>query len=89
MAALLKPWEIRILNERSPLHTVTLRLPDRVLSILRRPSEEIVQILRVAAAAHWYERGVLAQDKALEIAGVERSEFFEFLGQDQESEPDA
>jgi hypothetical protein len=61
------------------MNRVTLSLPDKVLSLLRLPPEEIVQILRVAAALHWYSRGVLSQDKALEIAGLERAEFFDAL----------
>jgi uncharacterized protein UPF0175 len=77
------PPESRILKEPTSMNTVTLTLPDRVLSILRRPSEEIVQILRVTAAIHWYERGVLSQDKALEISGLARAEFFSALGLDE------
>ena len=68
------------------INSVTLTLPDKILTILRRPPDEIVQILRVAAAVHWYGHGVLPQEKALELAGLDRSEFFRALGQPGEEE---
>ena len=59
---------------------MTLRLPDKVFQLLQRPPDEIVQAVRLAAAIHWYERGVLPQDKALEIAGLERGKEVLVLG---------
>ena len=69
------------MNGSNWTRTVTLRLPDKVFQLLQRPPEEIVQAVRLAAAIHWYERGVLPQDKALEIAGLERRDFLRALAE--------
>jgi predicted HTH domain antitoxin len=37
--------------------------------------------MRVAAAAKWYENGVISQGKAAEIAGLSRAEFMNALNQ--------
>ena len=50
---------------------VTLELPDEVFSTLRRSPEEFAE-LRLAGAIHWYERGVISQEKAAYIAGPHR-----------------
>ena len=59
---------------------VELVLPESALSSLRTTPERFVRELRLAAAAKWYEMGVLSQSKAAEIAGVSRQEFIEALG---------
>jgi predicted HTH domain antitoxin len=58
---------------------VTLELPEDVFSILRVSPEAFVQELRVAAAIKWYERGMISQGKAAELAGVSRSAFIDAL----------
>ena len=55
--------------------SVTLQLPDEVFSALRRSPEEFVSELRLAAAVHWYSRGEISQEKAAQIAGLNRKEF--------------
>lgn len=75
------------MKEKNPLKMLTLELPEKVFSLLRKPPEEIVQTLRVAAAAHWYERGVLPQEKALEIAGLERAEFLDAVARALQEDP--
>lgn len=55
--------------------TVTLQLPDGVLSALRRSPDEFVKEMRLAAAAHWYSRGEISQEKAAEVAGMDRTDF--------------
>jgi hypothetical protein len=65
---------------------VTLELPDRALTVLRLPPEEIVQILRLAAARHWFTRGVIAADKAAEIAGIPHPEFMETVDEGEDAD---
>jgi predicted HTH domain antitoxin len=55
--------------------TVTLELPEEVFSALRRSPEEFVRELRLAAAIYWYARGELSQEKASQIAGLDRTDF--------------
>jgi predicted HTH domain antitoxin len=54
---------------------LTLGLPEDVFSALRRSPEEFARELRLAAAIHWYERGESSQEKAAEIAGLDRTDF--------------
>jgi predicted HTH domain antitoxin len=54
---------------------LTLGLPEDVFSALRRSPEEFARELRLAAAIHWYERGEISQEKAAEIAGLDRTDF--------------
>ncbi|MGO8704792.1 MAG: UPF0175 family protein [Candidatus Brocadiia bacterium] len=58
---------------------IELDLPEGALSSLRTTPERFVRELRLAAAAKWYEMGLLSQSKAAEVAGVSRQEFVEAL----------
>lgn len=62
---------------------VTLDLPDDVFSAVRRSPDEFVREMRLAAAIHWYARGVVSQEKAAEIAGLSRTEFLLSLAREQ------
>jgi len=42
---------------------------------LRRSPDEFARELRLAAAIHWYERGEISQEKAADIAGLDRTDF--------------
>lgn len=55
--------------------TVTLQLSEGVLSALRRSPDEFVKEMRLAAAVHWYSRGEISQEKAAEVAGLDRTDF--------------
>lgn len=55
--------------------TVTLELPDEAFSALRLSPEEFTREMRLAAAIHWYQRAELSQEKAAEIAGLDRTDF--------------
>jgi predicted HTH domain antitoxin len=63
--------------------TVTLELPDEVLSTLRRSPEEFARDLRLAAAIHWYERGEASQEQAARIAGMDRTDFLAALARER------
>ena len=63
---------------------ITLQLPEEVLSALRRSPDEFARELRLAAAIHWYGRGEISQEKAAEIAGIDRTSFLMALAREQE-----
>lgn len=54
---------------------VTIQLPEEIFSALRRSPEEFARDMRLAAAICWYERGEISQEKAAEIAGLDRTDF--------------
>jgi predicted HTH domain antitoxin len=63
--------------------TLTMKLPDDVFSALKRSPEEFGRELRLAAAVHWYSRGEVSQEKAAQIAGLNRKEFLLALAREQ------
>lgn len=63
--------------------TVTLDLPEEVFSALRRSPTEFVRELRLAAAIHWYAQGEISQEKAAQVAGLDRTDFLLALAREQ------
>lgn len=63
------------------MQTVTMELPEDVFSTLRRSPDEFVQEMRIAAAIHWYSRGKISQEKAAQIAGLDRTDFLMTLAE--------
>lgn len=63
--------------------TVTMDLPEDVFSALRRSPEEFAREMRLAAAMLWYSRGIISQEKAAEIAGLNRAEFLKALARNE------
>ncbi|MBI4553924.1 MAG: UPF0175 family protein [Candidatus Latescibacteria bacterium] len=63
--------------------TVTFDLPEDVFSALRRSPDEFVRELRLAAAIYWYTRGEVSQEKAADIAGLDRTDFLLALAREQ------
>jgi predicted HTH domain antitoxin len=59
---------------------VEFQVPEGVLASLRCDPDRFGRELRLAAAVKWYERGMVSQGRAAEIAGVSRAEFLEALG---------
>jgi predicted HTH domain antitoxin len=55
--------------------TITVDLPSESLAALRRSSEELAQDVRLAAAIYWYAKGELSQERAAEVAGLDRTDF--------------
>ncbi len=55
--------------------TISVTLPDETFSALRRSPAELAQDLRLAAAIHWYSRGLVSQERAAQIAGLDRTDF--------------
>jgi predicted HTH domain antitoxin len=50
---------------------------------LRRSPEELKRELRLAAAIHWYRTGRVSQEKAADIAGLDRTDFLLSLAREQ------
>ena len=63
--------------------TLTLQLPETVFSARRRGPEEFLRDLRLAAAIHWYGRGEISQEKASQVAGLDRTDFLLALAREQ------
>ncbi|AVH69081.1 UPF0175 family protein [Nostoc sp. 'Lobaria pulmonaria (5183) cyanobiont'] len=62
---------------------VTLELPEEIFSALRLSSNEFVRELRLAAAIHWYGRSEISQEKAANIADLDRTDFLLALSREQ------
>lgn len=54
---------------------VRIELPDELPAALHRDAAQLGAEMRLAAAAKWYEMGVLSQGKAAEVAGLSRAAF--------------
>jgi len=54
---------------------ISFRINRDAFSAIRQDPEHFIPEMRLAAAAKWYELGILSQSKAAEIAGISRSEF--------------
>jgi predicted HTH domain antitoxin len=63
--------------------TIKLEFPEDVFSALRRTPDEFAGELRLAAAIHWYQRGVISQEKAASIAGLDRTDFLLTLAREE------
>jgi predicted HTH domain antitoxin len=63
---------------------ITMQLDEGVLSALRRSPEEFANEMRLAAAIHWYKRGDISQEKAAQVAGLDRTYFLLALAREGE-----
>ncbi len=61
--------------------TITMNLPDEAFAALRRSPAEFAREMWLAAAVHWYSRGEISQERAAEIAGLDRTDFLLALGE--------
>jgi predicted HTH domain antitoxin len=65
------------------MQTMMMELPDDVFSALRRSPDEVAKEMRLLAAMYWYERGEVSQEKAAQIAGLDRSDFLTALARNK------
>lgn len=63
---------------------ITIKLDEDVLSALRRSPTEFANEMRLAAAIHWYKRGEISQEKAAQVAGLDRTDFLLALAREGE-----
>lgn len=61
---------------------LSLSIPDSTLSALRRSPTELGRELKLAAAIHWYGRGQMSQERAAELAGMNRRDFIRALARE-------
>lgn len=54
---------------------ITVQFPEHIFASLRLSPDEFTRELRLAAAIHWYQRGAVSQERAAEIAGLDRTDF--------------
>jgi len=59
--------------------TLTIDLPEGVLSSLHQSPSEAERDVRLAVAVEWYRRGVMSQGKAAELAEMSRADFIDEL----------
>ncbi len=62
---------------------VNLDLPEEVFSTRRLTPDDFVRDMRLAAAIYWYQKGEVSQEKAAQIAGLNRRDFLSALAQEQ------
>ena len=65
--------------------TVSFEFSEDVFSSLRKDPDRFAKELRLAAAAKWYEMGLISQGRGAEISGLSRSQFISALGRFQVS----
>ncbi|QTA79172.1 UPF0175 [Desulfonema limicola] len=55
--------------------TLVMEIPIGAFSALKQTTDEFAKSMRLAAAVKWYEKGMVSQEKAAEIAGLCREDF--------------
>lgn len=63
--------------------TLTIELPDEVYETLRRSPSEVQKEVRLAAAIRWYAQGLISQERAAAIAGLDRTDFLMALSREK------
>ena len=54
---------------------LTMEMPDAVVHAFRHTPVDFVKALRFAAASKWYAEGMISQEIAAELAGLDRTDF--------------
>ena len=62
---------------------VTIDLPEEVFFARHSSPEEFFQSMRLAAAIYWYSRTEISQERAAQIAGLDRTDFLEALAREK------
>lgn len=55
---------------------VMIEFNESVLTALHKSLQDFTNEIRLLSAAKWYELGIVSQEKAAEIAGLNRLHFF-------------
>jgi predicted HTH domain antitoxin len=63
--------------------TLTIDLPDEVYETLQRSPTEVQSEVRLAAAIRWYSQGLISQERAAAIAGLDRTDFLMTLAHEK------
>lgn len=62
---------------------VNLDLPPEVFSARRLSPDDFVLDMRLAAAIFWYQKNEISQEKAAQIAGLNRRDFIAALTREE------
>jgi predicted HTH domain antitoxin len=65
------------------MQTITMDLHEEAFAALRRSPDEFAREMRLAAAMLWYSRGTISQERAAEVAGLNRAEFLAALARNE------
>ena len=63
------------------MKTITLEVPEEILSLLKENPQEFASDLKICAAVDMYRLGRLSSGKAAELAGISRINFFHELNE--------
>lgn len=61
--------------------TLTIELPESIFTTLRQSPRELQRDVRLAAVIDWYNRGLVSQGRAAEIAEMPRADFIDALAE--------
>ena len=62
---------------------IALEFPPEIFSARRLPPDEFARELRLAAAIYWYQKQEISQEKAAQVAGLNRHNFLAALARDR------
>ncbi|GCL42558.1 UPF0175 family protein [Dolichospermum planctonicum] len=62
---------------------INLNLPPEVFSARRLSPDDFVRDMRLAAAIYWYQKAEISQEKAAQIADLNRRDFLAALAREQ------
>jgi predicted HTH domain antitoxin len=65
------------------MNILTIELPDEVYETLLRSPSEVQREVRLAAAIRWYSQGLMSQERAASVAGLDRTDFLMALGREK------
>ncbi|HEX3529371.1 MAG TPA: UPF0175 family protein [Thermoanaerobaculia bacterium] len=65
------------------MKALTIELPDEVYETLRRSPAEVQKEMRLAAAIRWYSQGLMSQERAAMVAGLDRTDFLMALAREK------
>ena len=65
------------------MSTVTLEMPESVFAALHLGKVEFTKKLRQSAATLWYQQGLISQERAAEVAGLDRTDFLQRLASEE------
>lgn len=61
---------------------ISNELPDEVFSSFRCTPQDFVEKMKLEAAIYWYQKGEISQEKAAQIAELNRRDFLISLAQE-------
>ncbi len=61
------------------MKTITIEIPDEIVSLGGGAGEDLAAAMRLATAVLWYQQGRISQGKAADTAGMNRVVFLNAL----------